>query len=208
VSVAGGRAISAAHLDSHVGIPAARNVQLEPAAHSILAHALELLGADGVLSGRANSAKISPCKKFPLREGRKSMEAAMNLAGRLFAVLTLLLPVHAASAGDESQQVVNVGIGIICDSAEQVERYIALKGERAAPEDALRKVNDEANNPAACGVAAIAFVADEPIRTVSGSNGAMRIVRITVIATATENGWHPIQAITQYTAVADKSEEA
>jgi hypothetical protein len=134
------------------------------------------------------------------------MEAAVNMTASLIIALMMLGSGLAANAAEPEQQV-KVGVGIFCDSAEQVDRYLTLNGQNAAPEDTLRAVNEEAKNPAACGVAAIAFVADERIRTVIGSNGAMRIMRVTVIATVTETGWLAVPATTKFTAFSEKSVE-
>jgi hypothetical protein len=130
-------------------------------------------------------------------------EAAVKLAARLICAASALGWAFSANAAEPPQ--VNVGIGLFCDSAEQVERYLALSGENAAPEDTLRAVNDEAKNSDACGVAAIAFVADERVRTVIHSNGAVRIMRVTVIAAVTENGWLPVPAMTKFTALSAQS---
>jgi hypothetical protein len=51
---------------------------------------------------------------------------------------------------------VQVGRGVICDTKEQAERYVALFKDYAV--EALTRVNAEAKTEHACGVAAIAYL--------------------------------------------------
>ena len=96
-----------------------------------------------------------------------------------------------------------------CDTAQQVERYLLiLHNGTTSPKDALQAINTEAKNPNACGKAAIAFIPDEQIGTVNTSIGAIRVMRIKIIATVTEAGWNQVPVTVQYTALVEKFEEA
>lgn len=101
-----------------------------------------------------------------------------------------------------------VGVGVICDTAAQVERLIALRGEGTAPEHAIVLVNTEASNPQACGIAATAFVPGKAVANVAVEGGTIRVMEITVIATVTQQGLQRVPEQTQYTAVFVKSVEA
>jgi hypothetical protein len=104
-------------------------------------------------------------------------------------------------------ETVKYGVGIICDSAEQVERYLRLSNGDASLVDAVHIVNSESRNPRACGVATIAFVPNEQTRTVDIPNGIARIFRVKVVGTMTAKGWEPVPVTIQYTAVLEPSEE-
>ena len=108
---------------------------------------------------------------------------------------------------DNADKSPTVGVGVICDTAEQVERLVSLQTVGTPPERAILVVNQEASNPRACGVAATAFVPGKALANYSVSGGTIRVLEITVFATATEAGWQKVPAQTQYTAVFVKSEE-
>ncbi len=132
----------------------------------------------------------------------------MNLWFRLMFGLVLTCCCSGTNAQEQKTNV-QLGVGIICDTARQVERYLAtIHNGTASPQDALQAVNAEARSPNACGIAAIAFIPDEQIGTVNTSSGAVRVMRIRVIAAATEAGWHQVPVKVQYTALVEKFEEA
>jgi hypothetical protein len=108
----------------------------------------------------------------------------------------------------EREAKVQLGVGVICNSAEQIDRYLALlKGDDSSSGEALHIVNDEAENPIACGVAAIAFVPDKLIRTLTISGHVIKVMRIKVLGIPTENGWRQIEELFQFTAIMEKAEE-
>jgi hypothetical protein len=137
----------------------------------------------------------------------------MRLLSRLTFALALACigaGANAAHAVEPQQQAlpnnVHVGVGVICDSSEQVERYLALKNDRTSVEDAIKTVNTEANQASACGMAMVAFTADDPIAKVSVQDGTMHVTKITVLAIATDHGWQRIHGTVQYTAFLEKLE--
>jgi hypothetical protein len=132
----------------------------------------------------------------------------MDLLLRLAFVLVLVcFPAAAIAQEPEHDASAQVGAGIVCDSAQQIERYVALKTEGAPPEQAVRLVNAEANNPEACALLLIAFIPRAQVGNLSVTGGVLRVMEITVVAAATNAGWNSIPAVTQYTAVFVKSEE-
>ena len=85
----------------------------------------------------------------------------MNLLTRVVIWGVLFCFPVAASAneqnGTDTEQSVELGVGLICNSEAQVERYLALNIDDEAPDKAIKAVNAEANDPNACALASIAF---------------------------------------------------
>ena len=98
----------------------------------------------------------------------------------VFACLCLLVVGPARSAEIETST------GVVCNALSQVERFVALNN--ADPQAAVRAVNAEANDPAACRVASIAFVRGEEAVTVRKDAVAFQIVRIRVVGLVTATG--------------------
>jgi hypothetical protein len=118
---------------------------------------------------------------------------------------------HAVDAGRTApgpKLDVEVGAGLICNSAEQVERYLALHIADSAPEQAIKTVNDEVKDPNACALAAIAFVRGEQSKSVEAPGGIMKVTEVVIVALQTREGWQRVQPILQYTAIFEKLEEA
>jgi hypothetical protein len=99
---------------------------------------------------------------------------------------------------------VQVGVGVICNSSTQVQRYLAVKTS-ASSEDAILAVNRETRDEHACGMAMIAFMAGERTAEVNVDNGLMHVTQITIVAVATDGGWKQVPATTQYTAFFEKA---
>ena len=115
-------------------------------------------------------------------------------------------PVGANAQGTPSPE---IGAGLVCNSAQQVERYLTLyTASKQSPEAAIHAVNTEAQDANACVLAAIAFVRNEEQTTVPAPGGQMRIVKVTIVATRTPSGWLRIDNLVQYTAIYEKLEEA
>lgn len=110
-----------------------------------------------------------------------------------------------AVAKDEKVQ---VGVGVVCDTSEQVEHYLTLSRSNTSPETALQIINSESKGSFACGMAAIAFMPGDQIGTVEVSGGMMRIMQITVVAMETDRGWIPVPRATQYTALFEELVDA
>jgi hypothetical protein len=123
--------------------------------------------------------------------------------------LLFCFPVAAtANEQDGQNRSVEVGVGLICNSEAQVERYLALHVKDESPVAAIRVVNAEAKDPNACALAAIAFVRGEQGKSVVSHGGLMKITQVMILATQTPAGWQRVPPIVQYTAIFEKLEEA
>jgi hypothetical protein len=120
--------------------------------------------------------------------------------------LLLCFPVAAHAA--EPQPALEVGVGLICNSEEQVQRYLSLHVKDQSPESAIQLVNTEAQDPTACSIAAIAFTRGKEGETVPAPGGQMKITQITIVAAQTPFGWQRVQGLVQYTAIFEKLDEA
>ena len=110
---------------------------------------------------------------------------------------------------------IQVGIGVICNSTDQIRRYLAVKNDadaikksadEASIQHAVQVVNHEANDERACGMAMVAFVVGDETANVDVTDGTMHVHEITVVAVAIDGGWRRIQDTVQYTAFFEKLE--
>ena len=107
--------------------------------------------------------------------------------------------------GNESS--LQSGVGVVCDTPEQLQRYLKLHFAGSEPAAALETVNAESNNPKACGIVATAFIENKEVGHVSVSSEIMRLVQITIIATRSALGWQRVPPTVQYTALFVKAQE-
>ena len=129
--------------------------------------------------------------------------AAVLLAGAARADdITTALP---GQPGDSEQTA--VGIGVICDTSDQAEQYVSLRQQGRDITPAVASVNQKAQQPRACGVAAIAFVPDKTLDTKAIGGKLVRIVRINVIAGYNGTGWQHVANAVQYAIMETKGEE-
>ena len=133
---------------------------------------------------------------------------------RLFFVVTLFCIPLGATAQENRSAVqqpdangAKTGVGIVCNTPQQIERYLNLHIAGAEPSAALATVNAEAQNSTACGIVDSAFVETREISKVSISSGFLRLVKITVLATRNTLGWHRVPPTVQYTALFVKAQE-
>jgi hypothetical protein len=92
----------------------------------------------------------------------------------------------------------SLGVGMICNTADQAQQYLQLRAEGAAAADALQKVNDGAHDVHACGIAAIAYVRDKMLQCHAVENKMLEVVRIAVLAGYDGTSWKSLPAMTQY----------
>lgn len=98
----------------------------------------------------------------------------------------ILLPLLLFGAVPAQVQEVEVGTNLICDTQEQVERFVALyDGDAQA---AISAVNAAEHNPTACGMATAAFVRGPQLATARNKDTTFNIVRLFVVAVVTEAG--------------------
>jgi len=96
-------------------------------------------------------------------------------------LLSVLLCVPARA------QNVEVGIGIVCDTQRQMERFVALFESDA--EAAVNAVNAEEDDPNACVLGTIAFVRGPDVATARTQHATFQIVRILVVGIFTGAGF-------------------
>ena len=97
------------------------------------------------------------------------------------ALLPLLpLPTQAQNVD------VEVGTSLICDTQEQVQRFVALYDGDV--ESALKGVNAAEHDPTACGVSTMAYVRGPQLGTARSKDAAFEIVKILVVGVVTETG--------------------
>jgi hypothetical protein len=99
-----------------------------------------------------------------------------------------------------------MGVGMICNTPDQAEQFIALRAHGAAAKDAMQKVNVQAHDPHACGVAAIAFTRDKTVDAKPVENKLLQIVRINVLAGFNGSGWQRVPGMTQYAVMEGEGE--
>ena len=100
-----------------------------------------------------------------------------------------------------------VGIGMICNTSQQAERFLALRANGREDGSAMQTVNTEANNPHACGLAAIAYVPDGTVGSKTVGAKLLNIVRIHVIAGYNGANWEQVTGMIQYAVIEAKGLE-
>jgi len=91
-----------------------------------------------------------------------------------------------------------IGVGIICNTPEQMERLVGLRNDGKEMVRAVTAVNDEAKDPRACGVAAVAFMSDKMVDMKNVQGKLVQIVQISVVAAFDGRRWARIPTLTQY----------
>jgi hypothetical protein len=116
------------------------------------------------------------------------MSAARYIAsGALFLLAWLPAQAQQRDNGNENDQVnVQIGSALVCDTQQQVERFVALYDGNM--EAALKAVNAGQKKRHACDIATIAYVMGPEVSTASSSGGTFRVVRVLVLGVLTEKG--------------------
>jgi hypothetical protein len=142
------------------------------------------------------------------RHDQRARQTRIMTMNRLVSMAAALLCLTGSALAGESKAKTDEGpktevaIGLICDTAQQVERYVHLYKDGTSAEAAMEAVNKEEKNPKACAIVAAAFVVGEAIQTVSVSGGAVQVVAITIVAAHTgRGGWKSTTPTVQYTAM-------
>ena len=125
-------------------------------------------------------------------------------AGVSVLLLAALMPASAQSVSAPPPTGIGdpgVGVGIICNTPEQAERFVGLRSNGTDVPMALSRVNTEAEDTTACGVAAIAFLRDQTIATRPMGNRLVQIVRVNIVAGFNGTGWQRASAMSVQYAV-------
>jgi len=123
----------------------------------------------------------------------------------LAAFSAALLACGVAHAGEvltdlppSGEQSLGVGVGVICNTTEQAQQYVQLRSGGAEVTPAMEKVNQAAQDPRACGLAAIAFQRDKTVETTNLQGRLVSIVKVNVLAGYNGQQWTRIPAMVQY----------
>jgi hypothetical protein len=106
----------------------------------------------------------------------------------------------------ESKDQASVGVGLICDTPEEAQQYVALRAQGAELQPAVGKVNAAANNPRACGLAAIAYVPVKMVASRPAGSKLLQVFEVHVVAGYNGSGWQPVTNMTQYAVIEAKGE--
>src|ERR1700681_2178406 len=93
----------------------------------------------------------------------------------------------------KAQEEMEVGQGVICDTLQQVERYVALRGNGTETSGALQTVNNEARG-GACSVALVLFSAGARVADLTVQGKRLSIIQINVHAFSNGPVWMKIPA--------------
>ena len=120
-----------------------------------------------------------------------------------WAAAAVALVLWSATPGNVNAQLMEesniaIGVGIICNTPEQMERLIGLRNDGEEMNRAVVAVNDEAKDPRACGVAAVAFMSDKMVDMKNVQGKLVQIVRISVVAAFDGRRWARVPTMTQY----------
>lgn len=110
-------------------------------------------------------------------------------------------PPQAPEKGDAA-----VGVGIICNTPQQAEQFVGFRKKGIVPEQAMRAVNATAHNQRACGVAAVAYIRDTTVDTMTLQDRLVQIVRINIVAGFNGSGWQRVSDMVQYAVLEGEGE--
>jgi hypothetical protein len=130
------------------------------------------------------------------------VEAEMRFLQVPFLLMLSCLPSEGQERAQE--QAMDVGRGVICNTVQQIERFVALESEGREDAVALRTVNDEVQNATACNLALVTFSGSKSIGQLAVKGKPVSILEITVHAFGNGSVWRQIPAIVQYTVAAEK----
>lgn len=117
-----------------------------------------------------------------------------------FLTLALALPVQAKAQSQpqdqsqtqsqgESQERLEIDTNLICDTQQQVERFVSLLDEKSgSAEAAIDAVNEENNTMDACVIATAAYRRMGVAATVKNREATFDVTRIVVLGVYTVNG--------------------
>jgi len=126
-----------------------------------------------------------------------TLAAALLLSGAAWADQPSALPGNTNPS---------VGVGMICNTDAEAERYVALRADGSEIKAAAQRVNAEANDPRACGLAAIAFIPDKTMSSRAVGEKLVQVVRVNVIAGFNGAGWQHVAGMIQYAVIEAKGE--
>ena len=135
------------------------------------------------------------------------MRATWAAAATAAIILTGITPGTVRAEQPMDVEDITVGIGIICNTSAQMQRLIGLRNTGQQAERAVKVVNNEAKDPRACGIAAVAYVTGKMVDMKNVQGRLVQIVRIDVVAAFNGQNWARIPSMTQYALIEPKGYE-
>ena len=114
------------------------------------------------------------------------------------AAVSILVSSACAYAEDPQQFSGTIGRGLICDTRQQVVRFLEVVNQGRQTTDALGVVNDEARNPIACGIVTAVFADGKPSGKSLMHGQSVSIFEVTVVAFGDGSAWTTLSPRTQY----------
>jgi hypothetical protein len=121
---------------------------------------------------------------------RKEVRMKLLARGTMVALASFI--VSSAYAQD-----VATGSGLICDTREQIERYVAMYDGN--PQRTIELVNEQSNSKSACGLAQIAYQRAEEIADIRVNHARGKIVQLTIVGINYSGIWQGTRPYTQFT---------
>lgn len=113
---------------------------------------------------------------------------------------------NAADAQTPMGEGTRIGVGLICNSPAQAARFVELRSQGRDGQAAMDLVNQEAHDPQACGLAAIAFTQGQTLELKTVADKLVQVVRVNILAGFDGNAWQQVSAMTQYAVMEGEGE--
>jgi hypothetical protein len=107
----------------------------------------------------------------------------VNFASR---ITLLVMPLALLLSLPARAQEIEVGTSLICDTQQQVERFVTLYDGDA--QSTVNSVNAAEHNPTACAVSTMAYVRGRQLARARNKDTTFQIVPILVLGVVTEEG--------------------
>jgi hypothetical protein len=127
------------------------------------------------------------------------------LQAPIIAILSCLPAQAQETVPPQTADKLEIGQGVVCDTLQQVERYVALRANGTETNVALRTINDEAH-VAACSVALVMFSAGARVAGLTVQGRLLSILQINMHAFVNGPVWMKIPATIRYTVAAEKGQ--
>jgi hypothetical protein len=124
----------------------------------------------------------------------------MRFFGGALLLIVCYVPLNARA------EAVEVGHGVMCDTVDQVERFVSLRSGGMEPQAALNAINREVGGNAACNFGVVIFSGEESIAELSVNGRLISILRIVVHAVGNGSAWRQVPQTVQYTPLPEKGQ--
>jgi hypothetical protein len=106
------------------------------------------------------------------------------------------------------EQTAEIGRGVMCDTQQQMLRFVALRDDGKEAVTAVQTVNEEAQNKSACNMVMVMFSTCKVLGELSIHGNIVSLVEITVLAFGDGRAWKRVPDVKQYTLVPEKGRNA